>query len=118
MLSRMKEIKAFVREHMLTRVVDALARDGFLDFSVSEARGIARGLPEPSYTYSVGMGEPFLRMARLEIVCRDESVRHLVETIQQAGSTGRPGDGYVFVTDVGLAVRIRDGAEGEETLPK
>jgi nitrogen regulatory protein P-II 1 len=82
------------------------------------ARGIARGLPEQSYTYSVGLGEPYLRMARVEIVCRDENVEALVQTIQTAGATGRPGDGYVFVTDLALAVRIRDGARGDGTLPR
>ena len=42
--------------------------------------------------------------------------KSVVEAIQKAASTGRIGDGKIFVMDIGRAVRIRTGETDADAL--
>ncbi len=114
----MKEIKAYVRVGMANHVIQALADEACPDFSILEVRGITPGLPREAYDYSVGLGQGFERIVKFEIICRDANANHLAEVIRKAASTGRKGDGMVFIAPVDEAIRILDGQRGEGTLPK
>lgn len=113
----MKEIKAYVRSAMANHVVAALASERGLHFSVLEVKGISPGLPAGSYDFSVVLGEAFERMLKFEVVCRDENGDHIAEIIRRAASTGREGDGIIFVTEVADAIRIGTGQRGPDSLP-
>lgn len=114
----MKEIKAYVRAVMANRVVEALASEPGLHFSVLEVKGISPGLPAGSYDFSVVLGEAFERMLKFEVVCRDENCARIAEIIRRAASTGREGDGIVFIADVAEAIRIGSGEHGPASLPE
>ena len=51
-----------------------------------------------------------------EILVAGSQVAAIVETIRQSARTGHAGDGIIFVTDVGWALRIWDGTQGLEAL--
>lgn len=114
----MKEIKAYVRAALASRVAEALATEPALHFSVLEAKGISPGLPRASYDFSVALAEPFEPMVKFEIVCRDENVERLAGLIRDAAVTGRPGDGMIFIAPVEDSIRIASGARGPESLPE
>lgn len=100
----MKEIKAYIREHMLDHVVDALA-------AIPDIPGIAVvHLREYGHATSDG-GLVRVDMAKLEIDVDDALVVTVVDTLVTQARTGdgHPGDGRVFVSDLGKAVRIADG---------
>jgi nitrogen regulatory protein PII len=59
---------------------------------------------------------PFRAAVRLELFCRAADAIGIVEAIQQAGRTGHPGDGKIFVGPVMLARRIQTGEWGEAAL--
>jgi nitrogen regulatory protein P-II 2 len=40
----------------------------------------------------------------------------VIETIEKSASTGKIGDGKIFVFDVEQVIRIRTGETGEEAL--
>ena len=46
----------------------------------------------------------------------DEQVESLIEAIQREASTGRIGDGKIFVSSVEQAIRIRTGESGSDAL--
>ena len=46
----------------------------------------------------------------------DALVGTVVEAIAMASKTGKIGDGKIFVTTVGEAVRIRTGERGDEAV--
>ena len=52
----------------------------------------------------------------LSIVVNDDFLDKTIEAITKAGSTGKVGDGKIFVSNVEDAVRIRTGEKGGETL--
>lgn len=112
----MKEIKAYVRETMAHRVIDALGAVADLDFSILDVRGISSNLPRETVRFSVNLGEVFVKMVKFEIVCRDENADRLVGVIRGAASTGRKGDGVIFVADIEQAVRIATGESGPDVL--
>ena len=112
----MKEIKAYVRTNMAEPVVEALGAQGCHDFSLVEVRRVMKGLAPESQDFSVMLGGAFERMIKIEIVCRDESTPRLVEAIRKAATTGRPGDGKIFVSSVEEAVRIASAQRGDAAL--
>jgi nitrogen regulatory protein PII len=114
----MKEVKAYVRAEVASRVAEVLTGEPGLHFSVLEAKGISPGLPRESYEFSVALAEPFEPMVKFEIVCRDESAERLATLIREAAYTGRQGDGMIFIAAVEEAIRIGSGARGPSSLPE
>lgn len=114
----MKEIKAYVRAAMAIHVAQALAEEPDLHFSVLDAKGISPGLSAGDSEYSVALGEPFERIVKIEVICRDESAARIAELIRRAANTGRRGDGMVFIASVEEAIRISTGERGPESLPE
>jgi nitrogen regulatory protein PII len=113
----MKEIKAYVRASMANHVIEALTQADPLDFSILTVRGLSQGLSRDSYQFSVQLGEIFQDVVKIELVCRDENAARLAEIIQKAASTGRKGDGIVFIGPIDEGIRISSGERGEQVLP-
>ena len=55
----------------------------------------------------------FLPKVKLEIVIPDDKLEGVVNAIVKAASTGRIGDGKLFVSIVDDAIRIRTGESGD-----
>ena len=58
----------------------------------------------------------FLPKVKMGVVVIDNLVDLIVEAIQRSASTGRIGDGEVFVLEMVAAVRIRAGESGGDAL--
>lgn len=106
----MKEIKAIIQPHMLTRVIDALrAMDDLPGITVSEVRGFGRNRAKSAKNKIVEDFIEYAKKAKLEIVVPDELVAHVADTITKYAHTGHPGDGLIFVSSVEEVIRIRSG---------
>ena len=113
----MKEIKAYIKPHMLSKVTRALQKvDGLTGMSVSNVQGFGQGramgaprrVDEDLLDYSLRM--------KLEIICKDEKAEEIVSLIEKTAHTGLRGDGKIFVTPVETAVRISTGERGENAV--
>ena len=110
----MKEIKAIVQSFMAGRVVDALRQlDDLPGVTVSNVTGFGRRPADGGDEQDAPEEAP---MTKLEIVVPDRLTEDIVRVIAGAGHTGNPGDGKIFVSDVGLVVRIRTGERGEDAI--
>ena len=108
----MREIKAIVRRERVSDVITALhERSDLPGVTISLVDGVGR---KPGGADAVEFGE--VQMAKLETVVSAELVDWVVNTIQRAAFTGRPGDGKIFVIRVEQAVQIRSGQKGPEVL--
>jgi nitrogen regulatory protein PII len=58
----------------------------------------------------------FLPKIKVEIAVSDDLADKAVEAIVQAASTGRIGDGKIFVLQIEEAVRIRTGERGPDAV--
>jgi nitrogen regulatory protein P-II 2 len=47
---------------------------------------------------------------------KNELLDQVIEAIEKSASTGKIGDGKIFVFDVEQVIRIRTGETGEEAL--
>ena len=107
----MHEIKAIIRRERLEDVLEALhARPELPGVTISVVQGVGR--------HAVAGGESFgeVQMAKVETVVTADLVDWVVDTIQRAAATGRPGDGKIFVIPVERAVQIRSGEKGPGVL--
>ena len=118
----MKEIKAYVRRSRVNQVVEALLRAWAPGITVVEVHPVGRGF-DPRY-FDPLSGEDVIRsdtlfeVVKVELVCVDQDVERLVQVMLKEAQTGAPGDGLIFVSEVTKAVRVRDGASGEEILAR
>lgn len=113
----MKEIKAYIRRNKAAAVVEVLQRLGHSGVSLLEVHAAGYG-EEPDYF--VRSEDVFSRyhhqMVKLELVCRDADAEGVAGIIAESARTGTQGDGLIFMSEVGQAMRIRDGASGDAAL--
>ena len=112
----MKLVMAIVKPHKLNEVREALTTVGVQGMTVSEVKGFGRQKGHTEIYRGAEYEVLFVPKVKIEAVVSDGAVDATVEAIQKAGSTGRIGDGKIFVLDVGRAVRIRTGETNENAL--
>ena len=112
----MKEIKAYIKPHMLSKVTRALQKvEGLTGMSVVDVRGFGRGRAKGAPRGEDDLLDYSLRM-KIEIFCKDENVEEIVSLIERTAHTGLRGDGKICVSPVEFAVRISTGERGEKAL--
>ena len=113
----MKEVKAFIRSSKADEVIDKLDELGITDITLIDVMGIGEHLADTNQAkYTIEVVKKYSKIAKIEIVCRDEDVHNIVETIRKTAFTGMRGDGMIYVMPVEMTVKIRTGSVGEEAL--
>ena len=113
----MKEIKALIQPHMLSRVMDALHNcEHFPGVTISDCQGQGRGHGTGGQFEATQETIFLAKKVKLEILCSDKVCEHLVDVIQKAVHTGNQGDGVIMTADLVRVVRIRTGVEQEEAV--
>ena len=112
----MKKIEAIIKPFKLDDVKNDLGQLGVQGMTVTEAKGFGRtGGKKEVYRGSAYVVD-FVPKVKIEIVVTDAQVTQVLEAIQKSASTGRIGDGKIFVLPVEEAVRIRTGEKGEAAV--
>ena len=112
----MKKIEAIIRHYKLEDVKKALTDAGVDGMTVTEARGFGRQRGHKENYRGAEYVVDFLPKVKLEVVVPDNIVRDTVETIVRVATTGKIGDGKIFVTNLSEVIRIRTGETDEEAL--
>lgn len=112
----MKEVKAFVRPIKASDVHKNLKLNGYccMTFSECEGTGVYTDPVENFPTLKF----PFLHcpMVKIEIVCPDEEVSKVINIIQESGTTGRRGDGIIYICNVEEVFKVRNNVKGVSAL--
>ena len=96
----MKQIIAVVKPYLAEQVVEALRRAPLEALAVREVKGYGR---QKNYLEAYGESEyalAFLPKVEIEAWVDDARVNEVVDRITQVASTGRMGDGKVFVLPI------------------
>ena len=112
----MQLITAIVKPFKIDDVKDALKAAGIQGITVSEVRGFGR---QGGHTETYRGAEykiDFVPKVRLEIVVDNSEVDRVIEAIKAAATTGKIGDGKIWVTNVDRIIRIRTGEEGSDAM--
>ena len=112
----MKLITAIVKPFKLDDVKDALKAAGVQGITVSEVRGFGRQGGHSETYRGAEYKIDFVPKVRLELVVDDSTVDAVVDAIRAAATTGKIGDGKIWVGPVDRIVRIRTGEEGPEAI--
>ena len=112
----MKLITAIIKPFKLDDVKEALKAAGVQGITVSEVRGFGR---QGGHTETYRGSEykiDFVPKVKLEILAESDNVEQIVDTIASAASTGKIGDGKIWVTSVETIVRIRTSEYGADAI--
>ena len=112
----MKTVEAIIKPFKLDDVKDALTAAGIIGMTVTEVRGFGRQKGHTEMYRGSEYQVEFLPKMKVEIVVPDGVADRVVALITAAARTGSIGDGKVFVSPLGDAVRIRTGEHGENAL--
>ena len=112
----MKKVEAIIKPFKLEEVKEALAKVGVQGLTVTEVKGFGRQKGHKELYRGAEYVVEFLPKVKLEIVVSDDSLEAVVKAIVQSASTGRIGDGKIFVMPVEEAIRIRTSETGDAVL--
>ena len=112
----MKLITAVVKPFKINEVKDALEAMGIMGMTVSEAQGHGRQRGHTEVYRGAEYTVDFVPKVKVEVLAEDDQIAGLVDAIAAAASTGKIGDGKLWVTDVALVQRIRTGERGADAL--
>ncbi|RPF72038.1 P-II family nitrogen regulator [Aurantiacibacter spongiae] len=112
----MKKIEAIIKPFKLDEVKDALHEVGVSGITVTEAKGFGRQKGHTELYRGAEYVVDFLPKVKLEVIVPATLADQVVEAIAGAAKTGRIGDGKIFVSDIGSAIRIRTGEQDEAAL--
>ena len=112
----MKMVTAIIKPFKLDDAREALSEIGITGLTVTEVKGFGRQKGHTELYRGAEYVVDFLPKIKLEVAIDDDQVESVVEAISKATSTGKIGDGKVFVTGLEQVVRIRTGETGPEAL--
>ncbi len=112
----MKLVTAIIKPFKLDEVREALAAVGVQGITVTEVKGFGRQKGHTELYRGAEYVVDFLPKVKVEAAVGDKIVDQVVEALEKSASTGKIGDGKIFVFDLEQVIRIRTGETGEEAL--
>lgn len=112
----MKLISAIIKPFKLDEVREALASIGIQGMTVTDVRGFGRQKGHTELYRGAEYVVDFLPKTKIEVAIADEFLEQVIEAIEKSASTGKIGDGKIFVVNLEEVIRIRTGESGADAL--
>ena len=112
----MKKIEAIIKPFKLDEVKESLQNIGIQGLTVTEIKGFGRQKGQTELYRGTEYRNDFLPKIKLDIAVDDSLVDKTVDTILSTASTGKIGDGKIFILNLQEAIRVRTGEKGSEVL--
>ena len=112
----MKLVTAIIKPFKLDEVREALSAIGVQGITVTEVKGFGRQKGHTELYRGAEYVVDFLPKVKLEAAIKKELLEQVIEAIEKSASTGKIGDGKIFVYDLEQVVRIRTGETGPDAL--
>ncbi|WP_201587034.1 P-II family nitrogen regulator [Psychrobacter jeotgali] len=112
----MKLITAILKPFKLDDVREALSDIGVKGVTVTEVKGFGRQKGHTELYRGAEYVVDFLPKVKVEVAVVDEMVDPAIEAITRIASTGKIGDGKIFVTALEQVIRIRTGETGPDAI--
>ena len=109
----MKFVSAIIKPFKLDEVREALSAIGVQGITVTEVKGFGRQKGHTELYRGAEYVVDFLPKVKLEVAIADEM---LDQVIEKSATTGKIGDGKIFVFNLEQVYRIRTGETGPEAL--
>ena len=112
----MKFVSAIIKPFKLDEVREALSNIGVQGITVTEVKGFGRQKGHTELYRGAEYVVDFLPTVKLEVAIKDDMLDQVVDAIEKSASTGKIGDGKIFVFNLEQVYRIRTGETGVEAL--
>ena len=112
----MKLVTAIIKPFKLDEVREALSAIGVQGITVTEVKGFGRQKGHTELYRGAEYVVDFLPKVKIEAAIKKEMLDQAVEAIEKSASTGKIGDGKIFVFELAQVIRIRTGETGAEAL--
>lgn len=112
----MKLVTAIIKPFKLQDAREALSAVGVQGITVTEVKGFGRQKGHTELYRGAEYVVDFLPKVKIEAAVGDDQVEQVIQAIRQATTSGKIGDGKIFVTALEQAVRIRTGETGIDAL--
>jgi nitrogen regulatory protein P-II 1 len=112
----MKKIEAIIKPFKLEEVKEALASVGVQGMTITEVKGFGRQKGHKELYRGSEYVVEFLPKVKIEVIVSDDVLEDVVQAVIKGASTGRIGDGKIFVSAVDDAIRIRTGESGDVAI--
>ena len=112
----MKFVSAIIKPFKLDEVREALSAIGVQGITVTEVKGFGRQNGHTELYRGAEYVVDFLPKVKLEVAIADEMLDQVIEVIEKSATTGKIGDGKIFVFNLEQVYRIRTGETGPEAL--
>ncbi len=112
----MKMVTAIIKPFKLDEVREALSAIGVQGVTVTEVKGFGRQKGHTELYRGAEYVVDFLPKVKIEAAIKDEMLDQVIEAVEKSASTGKIGDGKIFIFDVEQVIRIRTGESGIDAL--
>ena len=112
----MKLITAIIKPFKLEEVRESLDKIGITGMTITEVKGFGRQKGHTELYRGAEYVIDFLPKIKVEIAVSLNQLENVVTAISKSASTGKIGDGKIFITSLDQVIRIRTGETDESAI--
>ena len=112
----MKLVTAIIKPFKVEEVRSSLDKIGVSGMTMTEVKGFGRQKGHTELYRGAEYVIDFLPKIKIEIAITDDILDKVTEAIATAASSGKIGDGKIFISPLEQAIRIRTGETDEEAI--
>ena len=112
----MKLITAIIKPFKLEEVRESLDKIGITGMTITEVKGFGRQKGHTELYRGAEYVIDFLPKIKVEIAVSIDQLDEVINAITKSASTGKIGDGKVFVSALDQVIRIRTGETDQDAI--
>jgi len=112
----LKLITTIIKPFKLEEVRQSLDTIGITGMTITEVKGFGRQKGHTELYRGAEYVIDFLPKIKIEIAVSSDQVDAVISAITKSASTGKIGDGKIFVSPLEKVIRIRTGEEDQDAI--
>ena len=112
----MKLITAIIKPFKLEEVRESLDMIGITGMTITEVKGFGRQKGHTELYRGAEYVIDFLPKIKVEIAVSNDQLDEAIYAITKSASTGKIGDGKIFVSALDQVIRIRTGETDQDAI--
>ena len=112
----MKLITAIIKPFKLEEVRQSLDTIGITGMTITEVKGFGRQKGHTELYRGAEYVIDFLPKIKIEIAVSSDQLDEVIDAIAKSASTGKIGDGKIFISSLEKVIRIRTGEVDQDAI--
>jgi nitrogen regulatory protein P-II 2 len=112
----LKLVTSIIKPFKLEEVRQSLDLIGITGMTITEVKGFGRQKGHTELYRGAEYVIDFLPKIKVEIAVSIEQLEDVIEAITKSASTGKIGDGKIFVSTLDQVIRIRTGETDQDAI--